>query len=276
MKKYFIISIITLGLLVFVKPTQAANLPQIIPDCDQTMYRLQLKPGAAMVLESNPKISANSWGTGSYTETNYEIIGYTTSSNCSLNDFLQLFINLFSWGIYIISTLAVFFFFLGGGTLLLSGGSEERIRSGKMILTNTVLGLLVALGSWLIVNVAVIALTGKQSNGIGFVIDNQPWFKTDASSSYEQCTDPPEYPCKSGPGRDTVINAQTYLYDAGCYDKPKPKNQEVDGVLGPTTLEAFHLLETANSKPQTYTLTGVSPDNYPMTCTQFFLNLPKT
>jgi len=272
MKKFYLLPIILLAFLIFAKPAQAANLPQILPDCDKTMYKLQEK-----IVGSGPpqykEILAEEYGTAQYPEDKWDITGYTTSGNCKLNDFLQLFINLFSWGLYIISALAVFFFFLGGGTLLLSGGSEERVRVGKMILTNTVIGLFIALGSWLIVNVAVIALTGKQTNGIGFIIDNQPWFKTDVSTSYPDCTDPPEYPCKGGAGRSAVIEAQTALLYAGCYTNPKPNNQEVDGSFGPRTLEALHNLQIANGQSLTNSLAGIDLNNYPTTCTQFLQNL---
>ncbi|RJO59373.1 hypothetical protein C4546_02425 [Candidatus Parcubacteria bacterium] len=273
MRKKFFGALIILSLFLLAQPASAANLPQILPDCDRTMYKIQEK-----IIGSNvPRaltIYAEQYGTEEYPESQWDVTGYTTNVNCGFNDFLQLFINLFSWGLYILSALAVFFFFLGGGTLLLSGGNEERVRVGKMILTNTLVGLFVALGSWLIVNVAVIALTGQQSNGIGFIVQNQPWFKTDPSASYPDCNDPPEYPCKDRAGRNTVIQAQTALLYAGCYIDPKPGNGEIDGSFGPKTLQALHNLQIANGQPQTNSLAGIDFNNFPVTCTQFQQGLP--
>ncbi|MFA6588434.1 MAG: hypothetical protein WCT08_05190 [Patescibacteria group bacterium] len=266
MKKYFLIILPLLFVLLSVKPVQAANLPTIIPECDQTMYIIQQKTQADFIGPAGLiTIPAEQYGTATYPVDLWEITNYTTNKNCDLDDFLGLFVNLFSWGLYILSALAVFFFFLGGGTLLLSGGSEERIRTGKMILTNTVIGLFVALGSWLIVNVAVIALTGNQKNGVGYIIENQPWFKINTTSNYKGCGTPPEYPCKNG-NSGAVVIAQTYLYEAGCYNASKPKNQVVDGIFGPETLQALHLLQTVNSKPSSNTLDGVDSANYPVAC----------
>lgn len=222
----------------------AANLPRIIPSCDETIY---LVNGTTRMTpeEYDAARAAN--------PSSVKLTGYTTNKNCDFNDMLLLFMNLFNWGLYILSVLALFFLFLGGGTLLLSGGSEERIRTGKMILTNTVIGLGIALGSWTIVNVSIGALTA-QDGTLDFLAQNQPWFRTSINAEYAECATPPEYPCKGGDGAEVVKTVQELLYDAGCYSAPGTKQQETDGSFGPKTLAAWRLWQQANEQPETSVL----------------------
>ncbi len=264
-------SIITLGFVTAVflampLPSSAANLPQIIPSCDETVYIVTvLKDGAT----SQQRMSPEQYDVARQKDpVNTKLNGYTTNKNCDFNDMLMLFMNLFNWGLYILSVLALFFLFLGGGTLLLSGGSEERIRTGKMILVNTVIGLGIALGSWTIVNVSIGALT-SQDGTLNFLAQNQPWFRTTMNAQYQKCAAVPEYPCKGGEGEEVVREVQELLYDGGCYSSPDTKAKEVDGSFGPKTLAAWQLWQQANSTaqapvPVSFTLQGY--ENFGVAC----------
>ena len=164
-----------------------------------------------------------------YPKGDWEVVDYTLTSNCGFNEFLELFVNLFNWGLYVLSILALFFFFLGGGTLLLSGGSEERVRAGKAILVNTVIGLIIALSSWVIVNLTMNALLpeGQKVNGIAVLYNNQPWFRIGTSNAYVQCDDPPTSPCKNS---NRVRDVQKQLIASFCYTDNSAS--QVDGNFG--------------------------------------------
>lgn len=87
----------------------------------------------------------------------------TSCNFCELIHTLQHFI-------YFGITLVVFIFvpillFWGGFMILIAGGSTERVTSGKRILTGTLVGFFLAVGSFLIITTflwAVGAKTGGQ------------------------------------------------------------------------------------------------------------------
>lgn len=279
MRKYILATLLILGACTaFPRPTHAlANLPQIIPDCDQTRYEVQAKdatasaPGVVGPIEQGYKvlIPPEQFGPGKpYTDTEWNLVRYTTSGNCTLNDFMQLFVNLFGWMLYIISILAVVMFFVGGGTLLTSGGSEERVRTGKAILTNTVIGIAIALGSWLIINTVYIALLPENStrNGVAYLLDNQPWFRTSTSKNTPACSEPPQYPCKGGTGSSTVLRVQDLLYSNRCYADGGTREQEVDGAFGPRTLAAWKMWQQLNGATTSNTLQGY--EDFFITCSE--------
>lgn len=263
MRRFLTLTIIASALfLTLPLRVQAANLaPSILPKCDQTKYVIQSKSGSpAGTIEIFPE----EFDKPTYLKADWEVVDYTVDKNCGFNDMLQLFVNLFNWGLYVLSILALFFFFLGGGTLLLSGGSEERVRTGKAILVNTVIGLSIALSSWVIVNLAINALLPEDSiyhkDGIGALVANQPWFRVGTSDAWNTCSDPPQYPCKNS---QRVRDVQEALLNAQCYVNPGPRSEVIDGNFGPLTREAWHLWQAANQKPATDELSGDGELKFP-------------
>ena len=105
-----------------------------------------------------------------------------TGINCNI-------CHLFSTGqmiIYFIATLALFvvgpiMVTIGGIMMLVSGGSEERFSSGRKMATGAVIGILIALGAFLIVNTLLLAIAqnfGGGLSGSGFTIQctaNSPY-----------------------------------------------------------------------------------------------------
>lgn len=208
---------------------------------------------------TNKSVPPSEYGPGkANSDADWNLVGYTVNSNCTLNDFLQLFVNLFSWGMYMISILGMLMLFVGGGTMLMSGGSEERVRKGKAILTNTIFGIVIALGSWLIINTLYVALLpeGSTKNGVAYILDNQPWFRTSSSKTWGSCSEPPQSPCKGGPGAETVRIVQTKMYNQGCYLNPGTLEQEVDGSFGPKTLAAWKFWQQMNGVTPSETMSG--------------------
>ena len=94
---------------------------------------------------------------------------------CQPCHIVVLVIRLINFGIkYLAVPLAILMFIWAGFTYALSGGSDKRIQSGKTILTNTVIGLLIVFGAYFIVDTAIKALTGDFRNK-NFIGAFGPW-----------------------------------------------------------------------------------------------------
>lgn len=79
------------------------------------------------------------------------------SGNCSLCDVLKFFGTIAQWILATVGGLALFFFVLGGFDLLTSGGKQEAVEKGKKKITGALIGLLIVLGAYFIIN-AVLGL----------------------------------------------------------------------------------------------------------------------
>ena len=82
--------------------------------------------------------------------------------------------NLFETGqrlIYFGMTLVLFVFApimvtIGGIMILIAGGNEERFSTGKKMATGAVIGVLIALGAFLLVNLALTAIAKNGVDGL--------------------------------------------------------------------------------------------------------------
>ena len=73
----------------------------------------------------------------------------------SLNDFISLAVNIANWILASVGALALLFFVYGGFVFILSGGSEEKVKEGKTILMNAIIGLAIVFCSYLIIHFSV-------------------------------------------------------------------------------------------------------------------------
>jgi hypothetical protein len=78
--------------------------------------------------------------------------------NYSLTDFLQLAVTVSTWILGCVGAVALLFFVYGGFTFILSGGSEEKVKQGKTILINAVIGLALVFASYIIIQFAMTLL----------------------------------------------------------------------------------------------------------------------
>ncbi len=92
--------------------------------------------------------------------------------NCGAEDFVGLFINLYAFGVHLAVPIAVFFIIIGGIMMLTAAGYTNRIDQGKNMVTQAVVGLIVVLLSWVIVDTAIYVITGDARR----TIFNKPWF----------------------------------------------------------------------------------------------------
>jgi hypothetical protein len=162
-------------LLLLALPQVAAA--RILPDCDITIYQV----GAGGFLRPDPSFvgprpdylhlitpELYSLSPGSYQAAgtpiqDYDIKGTSTGRACGFNDFVQLFVNLVNWGFTILAITATLFMVWGGFTLLVAGGRREYVENGKRILEGTVIGTVIVLTAWVVVNFWITGIVGSNT-----------------------------------------------------------------------------------------------------------------
>ena len=72
--------------------------------------------------------------------------------NCSVNDMVKLAINISKFLTGIIGSVALLFFIVSGIMLIFSRGNEEQITKGKTMMVQTIIGLLIFLSAYLIID----------------------------------------------------------------------------------------------------------------------------
>ncbi len=81
---------------------------------------------------------------------------------CSICDFGILIINITNFLIYKIAIpLAGLMIVVGGLMIMIGSTSESRVTTGKKILTNAIIGMVIVFISWLLVDSAIKVLTGS-------------------------------------------------------------------------------------------------------------------
>jgi hypothetical protein len=73
------------------------------------------------------------------------------AEKCDLVDMVQLFANLYAFGVKYLGALALLLFVVGGIMFMTSGGNQERVTRARSILVGTSIGLAIVLGSYVIV-----------------------------------------------------------------------------------------------------------------------------
>jgi hypothetical protein len=90
--------------------------------------------------------------------------------NYSLDDILSTAVIVANWILGVVGALALLFFVYGGFVFILSGGSEEKVREGKTILMNAIIGLAIVFCSYLIIQFVAQNLLGIKGVGNGLKI----------------------------------------------------------------------------------------------------------
>jgi len=86
------------------------------------------------------------------------------SSPCTACDLLVLLQNVLHFALTMAFLIVVIFAIYGGFRWIFSGGNEANIKAGQQIITNAIIGLVIILCAWLIVNTVfwLVAQTGGQ------------------------------------------------------------------------------------------------------------------
>lgn len=98
------------------------------------------------------------------------ILGKTINTD-SLDGFVKIAIAVAAWILGITGSLALLFFIYGGFMFLISAGSSERVQKAKQIIIGAVIGVVIVLTSFLIIDFIITSLTGSNQ------IDGKEWFK---------------------------------------------------------------------------------------------------
>ena len=80
---------------------------------------------------------------------------------CTFCDGLKVVFNIVEMLMLVIVPLAVIVIVYGGVRLITAGGSEASVKTGKDAITNAVIGIVIALAAWVIVNETLHVLTGN-------------------------------------------------------------------------------------------------------------------
>lgn len=110
--------------------------------------------------------------------------GYGTLPSCDLCQLYTLTKNGIDFMLFdLILPVAVVALLIGGIFLLASGGNQQMIESGKKAITNTVIGIIIAFGSWLIIATIV--------NTLGYTGFTAAWNEPPTCKQSLAGTDPP-------------------------------------------------------------------------------------
>ena len=84
----------------------------------------------------------------------------------SLNDIVQVGIDVTQILLALSGSVALLFFIYGGITFLISGGSSEKVSQGKQIIVNSVIGLLIIFSSFIIIQFTMTAMGFTQDTSL--------------------------------------------------------------------------------------------------------------
>jgi len=91
---------------------------------------------------------------------------------CDIFKMAQKIISFIGAGIF---AIAIIFIAVGGVIILASSGSPEKMGQGRAMITNAIIGIIVALLSWVIINEVLIAVAGSVSGQGQIRFFNWPW-----------------------------------------------------------------------------------------------------
>lgn len=83
--------------------------------------------------------------------------------NCTLCDVLKFFGTIAQWILATVGALALLFFVLGGFDLITSQGKQEAVEKGKKKIVGALIGLLIVLGAYFIINAVLTLAIGDPS-----------------------------------------------------------------------------------------------------------------
>lgn len=87
------------------------------------------------------------------------------NETCNFCHLLTLGQNIIDYAMMIVFPLSAVMIVVGGGYILTAGASESNVSKGKEILTAAVVGLIIALCAWLIIDIIIRAVAGSQTIG---------------------------------------------------------------------------------------------------------------
>ncbi len=93
--------------------------------------------------------------------------GFSDSAMCTACDFVVMAQNIMKWFVAISASIVALVFALGGMKMVMSAGNTGAVSEAKEMMTNSVIGFLILLGAWLIVNTVLMTV---MSDGKGIEV----------------------------------------------------------------------------------------------------------
>lgn len=90
-------------------------------------------------------------------------IGQTACQTC---DVVKLTNNVVEWLVIVMGTLAAIIIVYAGVQLVISGGNQAAMESAKSMMTNVIIGYVIILGAWLVIDYAMKALIDQPNFGV--------------------------------------------------------------------------------------------------------------
>jgi hypothetical protein len=102
--------------------------------------------------------------------------GDSGEPDCNWCFLMQMVKNVIDFLVYIAIPLAVLMIIVGGIMIMTAAGSTSRVAKGREILTAAIVGLIIALLSWLIIDTILKMLVGAPEGGSAAIIKGLgPW-----------------------------------------------------------------------------------------------------
>jgi len=89
----------------------------------------------------------------------------STGLRCNETSIPQIFRTIINWALGIAFGIAVIFLIIGGFRYITAGGNEESVQKGKSSVINALIGIVIIVLSYVIVNVVANLVTGNSSIG---------------------------------------------------------------------------------------------------------------
>lgn len=241
--KKILLSLFIALILVLPLRTQAqskSKWPTLLPNCDKTVYIVSGTGDFTVDVPGQGKKQAV-WPEN-YSSANGTIVQAYINRACGFNDFVQLFVNGYNFGLAVLGLVVLFFFIYGGFTLLISGGRANKVQEGKDIIKGAFYGTLVVFTGWLLVNFYIAALSG---NTKGLIFGKFWWGGQNCHETYkEKCEKDNLYEGCGGevssPTDTYVKQLQSALNKMGC------DCGTVDGCFGNQTTQCVANFQFTN------------------------------
>jgi amino acid transporter len=88
----------------------------------------------------------------------------STGIRCTETSIPQIFRTIINWALGIAFGVAVIFLIIGGFRYITAGGNEESVEKGKSSVINALIGIVIIVLSYVIVNVVANLVTGNNSS----------------------------------------------------------------------------------------------------------------
>lgn len=119
------------------------------------------------------------------------------SGDCSLCDIVGVFINFAALIVEWLGLLAVLLFIIGGIFIIMGGANAEWVKRGRQILVGTIIGSVLVVSGWLIVNFTLAALLNADFDSVqifptSYTDEVNPsggddWYELACNPVYQDC-----------------------------------------------------------------------------------------